>query len=183
MLRNHFFEPKTISINNNVFSDRNVQIRMLDKIEIYSSKISALLNRLASRDLFDIYILSQNDIFNKDDKILLKKCFLFNYIAICGYDIENLNLKVLDKITQNDIYTKLIPTLKDRNFKNNDVAVMKEKVRIYLNEIVKLNDKELLFYNNFKNGIYTPELLFEDTEILNKIKNHPMVIWKLQQNK
>jgi len=28
-------------------------------------------------------------------------------------------------------------------------------------------------------GIYEPELLFEDKEIVERIKEHPMIMWKL----
>jgi hypothetical protein len=41
-----------------------------------------------------------------------------------------------------------------------------------------LAPKEKEFINNFANKKYIPELLFDDQEILDRIKNHPMALWK-----
>ena len=40
--------------------------------------------------------------------------------------------------------------------------------------------EEKKFLNKFENGEYIPELLFEDKEILDRIKNHPMALWKIR---
>ncbi|HAF60606.1 MAG TPA: nucleotidyltransferase, partial [Clostridiales bacterium UBA9856] len=37
------------------------------------------------------------------------------------------------------------------------------------------------FLNSFREKIYHPELLFGSGEILERIKNHPMALWKCSQ--
>jgi len=39
-----------------------------------------------------------------------------------------------------------------------------------------VNEKE--FLNEFSNGKYEPVLLFDEVELVNRIKEHPMAIWK-----
>ena len=47
---------------------------------------------------------------------------------------------------------------------------------IYLN----LEPEERRFLDEFKVKKYKPELLFEDADILGRIKDHPMALWKMQ---
>ena len=35
------------------------------------------------------------------------------------------------------------------------------------------------FYDKFQKGIYRPELLFYDDEIIQRINKHPMIMWKI----
>jgi len=35
-----------------------------------------------------------------------------------------------------------------------------------------------LFIENFNQGIYQPDLLFDDEEIIERIREHPMAIWR-----
>ena len=56
---------------------------------------------------------------------------------------------------------------------------MKQAVREYLKDILIIDDNIKLFYDKFQKGIYEPELLFDNREIVERIKEHPMIIWKL----
>ena len=51
-----------------------------------------------------------------------------------------------------------------------------EKIRVFLNDLF-----ELLFVEKFKSKEYCPELLFQDSEIVDRIKNHPMAKWRCSQ--
>ena len=44
---------------------------------------------------------------------------------------------------------------------------------------MKLSNLELKFITEFDNGYYKPELLFDDQDIINRIQNHPMALWKI----
>ena len=180
MNRTHILETKKLKLNTDIFKDRNLEINCVNPIEIYATKICALINRTTSRDLFDVYTLSKYDLFDKSEKELLRKCFFLNYIAICDYKLEDMKIDVIEKLNKQDIKTKLLPTLKDRNPKNNNIDIMKLKVREYLKDILIIDNKVEEFYNKFKQNIYEPELLFDDDEIINRIKLHPMISWKLQ---
>lgn len=39
-------------------------------------------------------------------------------------------------------------------------------------------EREKSFVDRFNKGIYEPDLLFDQKEIVERIKNHPMAIWK-----
>ena len=56
---------------------------------------------------------------------------------------------------------------------------MKKAVREYLKDILVVDDNIKEFYDKFQKGIYEPELLFENKEIIERIKTHPMIMWKL----
>ena len=104
---------------------------------------------------------------------------MLEYIAVCGYKLENMKIDNIEKLKIQDIKTKLLPTLKDRNPKKSNVDEMKKAVSEYLKDILIIDDNIKLFYDKFQKGIYEPELLFDDKEIVKKIKEHPMIIWKL----
>ena len=40
-------------------------------------------------------------------------------------------------------------------------------------------EDEQQFIENFHQGIYKPNLLFEDQVIIERIKEHPMAIWQI----
>lgn len=181
MNRVHILDTEEKEISKAVFKDKNITIHCLSSIEIYAAKICALLNRTTARDLFDVYTLSKYNLFNKEEKILLRKCFMLEYIAICGYKLKDMNIENIEKLEKEDIKTKLLPTLKDRNPRNSNVDEMKQAVREYLKDILVIDDNINLFYQKFQRGIFEPELLFEDKEILERIKKHPMIMWKLNR--
>lgn len=181
MNRVHILDTKKIAINSEVFKDKHLTIHCVHPIEIYAAKICALLSRVTARDLYDVYIISKSNLFNDNEKILLKKCFMLEYIAINGYKLFDMKIENLEKITKQDIMTKLLPTLKDRNPKKSDVSNMKIAIKEYLNDILVIDDKIKEFYDKFQKGIYEPELLFDDLDIIERIKNHPMIIWKLNK--
>lgn len=181
MNRVHILETEEKEISKAVFKDKNITIHCLSSIEIYAAKICALLNRATARDLFDVYTLSKYNLFNKEEKILLRKCFMLEYIAICGYKLKDMNIENIEKIKKLDIKIKLLPMLKDRNPRNSNVDEMKQAVKEYLKDILVIDDNINLFYQKFQRGIFEPELLFEDKEILERIKRHPMIMWKLNR--
>lgn len=179
MNRVHILETKKIEVSTDIFKDKLLMIHCLNPIEIYAAKICALLDRTTARDLFDVYTLSKYELFDKEEKLLLRQCFMLEYIAICGYKLENMKIDNIEKLKKQDIKTKLLPTLKDRNPQKNNVDEMKQAVREYLKDILVIDNNTKLFYDKFQKGIYEPELLFENKEIIERIKKHPMIIWKL----
>ena len=55
--------------------------------------------------------------------------------------------------------------------------------RSYISDLMNLTLEEREFLNRFEAGDFVPELVFEDQEILNRIKYHPMAIWKVNQSR
>lgn len=46
-----------------------------------------------------------------------------------------------------------------------------------------LTPGDKVFIDRFMQGEYVPEILFDDKEIINRIINHPMAIWKINNIK
>ncbi len=179
MNRAHILDTKRIRVSTDVFKDKHLIIHCIHPIEIYATKLCALLSRSTARDLYDVYTLSKYNLFDDDEKRLLKQCFMLEYIAVNDYKLRDMKIDNIEKLKRQDIRTKLLPTLKDRNPRKSNVDEMKKAVREYLKDILVVDNNIKEFYDKFQKGIYEPELLFENKEIIERIKEHPMIMWKL----
>jgi len=179
MNRVHILETKRIDVSTDVLKGKHLTIHCIHPIEIYAAKLCALLSRTTARDLYDVYTLSKYDLFDDEEKKLLKQCLMLEYIAVNDYKLKDMKIDNIERLKRQDIKTKLLPTLKDRNPKNSNIDEMKQAVREYLKDILIVDDKTKEFYDKFQKGIYEPELLFDNEEIIERIKKHPMIIWKL----
>lgn len=71
MNRVHILETKNIKVSTDVFKDKHLTIHCIHLIEIYATKLCALLSRTTARDLYDVYILSKYKLF--DDKEIIER--------------------------------------------------------------------------------------------------------------
>lgn len=103
---------------------------------------------------------------------------LYSHLAIGGNTPpkSEFNFNALDNLNFSQIKRKLIPVLKKSDKFEFEAA--KTEVKTYLTTLMMLNENEKLFIERFNQKIYYPELLFDDLEIVSRIKNHPMAIWK-----
>jgi len=155
----------------------STEIRAIYPIELFGSKIKALIERTAARDLYDVYNMISNSVFTEEDLNMLRKSILF-YLAIGGSNPPKLeyNFDTIDKLKFPQIRAHLIPVL--RKSEQFDFEKAKKTVKEFLTALVVFTDKEKEFIEEFNNNNYVPELLFEDEEIIKRIKSHPMAIWK-----
>lgn len=155
-----------------------IKVLSLDPIEIFASKIVALLTRSAERDLYDVNGMIERRLFTDAQADTLRKSVVF-YAAIgSGVAPSNFEFDKLDVITERDIKARLIPMLRKKEWF--ELAAGRERVKQYLSELLALHDSEKLFLASFRNGKYKPELLF-DGDRLERIRNHPMAAWKMRQ--
>lgn len=86
------------------------EVLSVDGTEIFGSKIKALLDRTAPRDLYDIDNMVKYGLFNGiKERDMLRRCAVF-YIAVGNKEVpERINLDVIDEITWYRIKTDLIP--------------------------------------------------------------------------
>jgi len=179
-LRSHILCAEERSIISEYFSS-NYKIKTLAPIEIYASKINALFNRAAARDLYDIRNMIKFGLFDESDEKLLKKSVIF-YAAISSKNInKKFDTKAIDSITTHKIRTDLLPVIGSNN--NFNLNVAKKIVKEYIFDLMILGKNEIEFLERFENNEYAPELLFEDQEILTRIKAHPMALWKTKYRK
>ncbi|MCJ7789420.1 MAG: nucleotidyl transferase AbiEii/AbiGii toxin family protein [Candidatus Atribacteria bacterium] len=156
------------------FNESDLVVNTLKGPELFAGKILALIDRLAPRDLYDIYILLREKV--KLDKILLKKIFIF-FGCLSRSDFREYHSNDIERIEERDIKRKLLPLLrKDEPLK---VGNMIQIVRAFLEEMFNFTSEELEYVNRFFKGDFKPEILFDkllDSSI--DLERHPMVIWK-----
>lgn len=176
-LRAHILEPVHRRILPEVFDD-GLEIRMVAPIEIFAAKGNALISRAAARDLYDWGNLISENLF-ADEKEIFRKSFAF-YATISAATVNrNFDTSSIDSLNFNKIRRDLFPVLsKKDNFKLDD---RKRQAKDYIAELMRLTEREQEYMDCFIAKEYIPELLFDDEEIVERIKEHPMALWKCQQ--
>jgi len=176
-LRAHIFEPslRKISVSG---VNADALIKTLPPMELYAAKINALIGRAAARDLYDIHNMIKFGLFDESEFPLLRKCVVF-YTAISQDEIpDEYDFKRFNAITNRKIKTDLLPVIQKGEFF--DLENTKTSVAEFLKELLILETDERKFLDEFKTKKYRPELLFDNTDILDRIKEHPMALWKIQ---
>lgn len=155
------------------------EILTLNTIELYASKINALLSRATPRDLYDANAMIENNVITNVD--LLRKCLIF-YNAIGGdYDIQQLDYKNIERLDYKKYKTQLKPVIS----KNDPFEIEKAKAIViaYIKDLLVLTDDEKAFLSKLKDKVYMPELLFDNEEIVANIKHHPAALWRIREHK
>lgn len=82
----------------------------------------------------------------------------------------------IDKLSFSRIRTDLFPVLGV----NKKFALEEKKLQAkeFIAAVMMLQDGEKEYMDRFISKEYRPELLFGDYEIVERIKNHPMALWK-----
>lgn len=179
MLRVHIYEPVIVKTKKYGLIGE-VETRTVDPVEIFGSKLVALMTRSTPRDLYDFFYMINANIFNEEEIKKIKKCAVF-YRAISNEDgIFDFNLDNLDSITQNNIKRFLIPVINAKEFFS--LSEAKQAINDFFNNHFILDENESMFIEQFKRKKYIPELLYDGDE-LKRIQNHPMAIWKTRETK
>lgn len=159
----------------------NVKVRSLDLVELYASKIKALLERGAARDLFDVHNMIQHHVISDEQKLMLRKGVVF--YSVVGGNAKptwSYSCQSIERLQFKHIRATLLPVLRKSTFY--DLDSVKKEVCNYLEDLLCLTDNERLFVELFASNGYRPELLFEDHEIVERIEKHPMALWKTKKN-
>jgi hypothetical protein len=166
-LRSHVLEAEERSIITEHFSSEY--------------KMNALLSRAAARDLYDARNMIHYGLFDESEEEMLRKCIIF-YAAISAKDInKTFDTKAIDSITKLKIKRDLLPVIKTKD--EFELESAKRLVKEYISDLMILTEEEREFLERFESGEYIPELLFEDKAVLERIKNHPMALWKTREMK
>lgn len=177
-LRSHVLEVEERPIITEHFASK-YKIKTLAPLEIFGSKINALLNRAAARDLYDTRNIVYYGLFDESEEEMLRKCIIF-YAVISAKDKNSINktfdTSIIDLITKQRIVRELLPVIKNKD--DFELESAKKLVKEYIVNLMTLTNSEKSFIDKFEDGEYVPELLFEDKDILTRIKNHPMALWK-----
>lgn len=173
-LRAHILEPVYQKILPEIFDD-GMLIRMVAPMEIFASKGNALINRAAARDLYDWGNMIQERLF-EEDRDLFRKCFAF-YATISAETVDrNFDTSAIDSLSFDKIRRDLFPVLNKKD--NFALEERKQQAKAYIADLMRLTETESEYMDKFIQKEYVPELLFEDKGILERIKEHPMALWK-----
>jgi predicted nucleotidyltransferase component of viral defense system len=180
-LRNHILPivEKKVNIE---FLQFDSEVKTLSTLELFGSKIKALIERTAPRDLYDIHNMLKHNIIHPDEMDNLRKIILF-YLAVgwSNKSLNNYSFESIDNLKFAQIRSSLLPILKKSE--RFDFESAKVEVKAFLVKLMVFTEEEKSFIENFNSNVYRPELLFEDTGIVERIKNHPMAMWKVRNNK
>ena len=179
-LRQHILPAERRSIGTDLFTVER-KIYSLSKIELIASKIAALLNRTAARDLYDMYNIVKYGLVEKDEITLLRKCVVFYKLISSEDKVITFDTSVIDKLTKYKIGTDLFPMLRKKE--PIDLEAMKQVVKEFIDRVMELTLGDREYIEKFMQGEYVPGLLFDDEQVINRIKNHPMAIWKVNNIK
>lgn len=92
---------------------------------------------------------------------------------------KSFDISAIDTITKHKIRTDLLPVMTKKE--TLDLDRVKEILIKYIKELMSLNPQEIEFLKRFENKEYAPELLFHGKDISERIKAHPMALWKIKQ--
>jgi len=96
MLRCHVLEIEQRHFQSS-WEPVGVSVLSVAPIEIFASKIVALINRTAPRDLYDIYNLLKFGLIDEKEKPLLRKCVVFIALSVQNLRLLSSNLTRLIK--------------------------------------------------------------------------------------
>lgn len=177
MLRIHLLPLKRRKVNLPWFQE-DLTVLSVAPMEIFASKIVALLNRTAPRDLYDIYNLLKCGLFDESEQDMLRKCVLF-YSCIGSESVpKSFAFDSIDKMPQNKIKTDLLPVLRFGVYF--DLKLARDKVTEYLKGLLVPTSQEKEFMIAFSKGDFKPELLFSE-EMAKKLISQPMASWKCKK--
>ena len=178
MMRVHILEPLTRKTS--IPFIEGVDVYTVAPLELFGSKIKALVERAAPRDLYDINRMIKENIFKDDQMDMLRKIVVF-YLAVGGKEKpkNGYSFEKIQNIRFPQIRSALIPVLKKSE--RFDFEEAKANVISFLSKHLIMGDSENDFIDSFNQGKYKPEVLFDDPEIIDRIKEHPMALWKMNE--
>lgn len=175
MLRSHVLpvSRRTVKLP---WLDSELTVLSVAPLEIYASKIVALMNRTAPRDIYDVHNMLRFGLFDESEQDLLRKCVVF-YSAIGSEKIPTeFHFNQISSVPQYRIKTDLLPVLRKNERFNLKEA--QSEITEYLSGLLIPTADELAFWEQFRQGEYRPELVFGQSPELERVAHHAMAEWK-----
>ena len=173
MYRIPIWSPDRVELEK-LYQESICRVEILCFEELMAGKISALIQRVAVRDIYDIYRFL-NWKGNYEAEKIRKLSIIF--AAAGRKDIRNFDPNLIKNIQEEDFKRELHPMLPAQK------RVGREEllgcVIPFIKDLLSFEEKEKSFLNLLlDNAEYHPELIFNDSEIVDKLKRHPVVLWK-----
>jgi predicted nucleotidyltransferase component of viral defense system len=178
LLRTPIWRPESMD-SRSLGKHQAKSILVLDKHELMAGKVSALLSRRASRDLFDSHAFLKDFSFDVD-KLRLA------FVVYGGMSRKDWREVSLDDVgyNLNEFSNPLLPTLRKEYASNiKEVRVWADRLVVECREglsvLLPLRANEIDFLTSLnEEGEIHPELLTSDEELARKIEKQPALLWK-----
>jgi len=153
-------------------------VKILSEYELFGAKLKALLERYAPRDIFDAYILESKGLFQDSSQVSsIRKCIAYYLSLTSGVDIPQA-LKDIQSRTIQDFKRQLFPMLKT-GYGFVDYEKMSADAVTCVSRFLEFNEGEKEYLNVAGEGVYKPELLF-DEDISGRIQDNPAAKFYIQ---
>ena len=153
------------------------RVRMLSLEELYAGKASAMLDRMAPRDLFDMAALPENA-----PTLRLSRIFRKVFVAVSGslpHPVYSYSRDRSRPIGGELLKEQLYPMLIEGEAPEPDALA--KGAWEGMEALLRLTDLEKEFVDRLQVGELKPELLFPDhPEIAERIGRHPALLWKAE---
>jgi len=183
MYRQPLFPTQLRSPKLNDFA--NFEFPVLDIHELAAGKLSALLTRVASRDLFDAHHLLTNTAL---DEKKLRFAFVV-YISMTALPLSLISLESIS-YEERDLHNRLLPVVRQKDLSRSRTAIktwaknMARELKVALNSVLPLHDDEAHFISNMRDaGIIDASIITDDIALQQIVENHPALQWALIRNK
>ena len=173
MFRIPLSEPEKIS--SKYLSGFNITFPLVGWNELMAGKLLAAIDRVAPRDIYDLAKAYAR--INLNDSLFRATCIGLS--AILPHPLYTYDLKRFDKADKKSMEIKLLPFLREDT--NIDYDNIRSKAASLLSWLLGLNKRERQYISEIAKGQVKPELLLpEDQAFCNSLKQHPAVLWKIQ---
>ena len=173
-LRTHVLPAEDRAFVTDAFGE-SIKVRTVASMEIFAAKTNALISRAAARDLYDFCNMADMKLFSGEED-MFRKCIIF-YATISAKEVnKDFDTSAVDSLVFSKIKSDLFPVLAVRD--KFDLEGKKQQAKGYIASLMKPTEAEMDYMESFIAKEYKPELLFEDTEIVERLRNHPMALWK-----
>ncbi|MEG0590473.1 MAG: hypothetical protein RR496_02325 [Lachnospiraceae bacterium] len=110
---------------------------------------------------------------------MFRKCIIF-YNTISQATVNKVfDTSAIDRLTFQKIRRDLFPVLRKKE--HFDLEERKTSARKYISDLMQVTKGEMEYMEVFERKEYRPELLFDNPDILKRIENHPMALWKCKE--
>lgn len=161
---------------------RSENVPVIDVHEVASGKLVALLTRTAARDLYDAWWILQS-IHLRSEKLRL--AFVV-YSAMSETDVSGAIGDLVD-VDAVEAANRLVPVLRHTWRDNQDSAIsqvrrLKSECEEKLRRLLPFteSEKEFIHAVRSKRGILA-ELITDDADIAERIRNQPALLWRMHQ--
>ena len=173
-LRTHVLRPEDRVFVTDAFGEP-IKVKTVAAMEIFAAKTNALLSRAAARDLYDFCNMIDMRLFSEEED-KFRKCIIF-YATISAKEVNKIfDTSAIDSLVFSKIKSDLFPVLAVRD--KFDLEGKKRQAKEYIASLMNPTDAENDYMARFIAKEYKPELLFDDEEIVERLRNHPMALWK-----